>query len=169
MYVMVDFRFFLPEILQESSWLSSCILLIQGYLLARGIVAVYQDCTRARHSPRVPAPVPPEAEPRAEQEPQPAPSPRVVPPVPPPEADPPAPQPAPEEVPEAPPAVPFPVRIHHHHTTEVHPVEIFRTTEGQSYHLFRDCQHIRSMSNIKTNQLCSRCQQKHQRMQQQRG
>ena len=161
--MVLDFRLVLPEVLQESSWFSSCILLIQGYLLARGIQAVYQDVTRGRHLPRVPAPVPPEPQPAPVP---PVPSPRVVPPVPPPEADPPAPRPAPEEVPEATPAV---LRVHHHHTRVVPPDDIFRTTEGQSYHLFRDCQYIRSMAHIKTNQLCSRCQQKHQRIQQARG
>ena len=131
MLLALDFRFFLPEVLLESSWLASGLLLIMGFIQIRGIQALYQDVTRRGYQP------PPDAAP--------APGPEPV--------------PAPERVPE--PVPPPPPVVRHYVRQTVLPGTIWVSRTGKAYHVYQDCQYVHEKAQVDNYQVCLTCQKKH--------
>ena len=160
MILGLKFGLLLPEAFQETSWLSSLLLMVQGVLAARGLQGLWQDCRRPRRRVDQPQNVP-AAAPVAPPAPAPMAAAPVAPPAPAPMVPPPAPAPRAEPAPAPPRAAPEVIRVHHHKTTRVLPDKVFATDSASTFHMFRDCQHIKSLSSAKTKHLCQTCQRKH--------
>ena len=138
MILAMDIKLLLPEVFLESSLLFTMFVVMMGVIQIRGIHALYQDFTRYRATP--------EREPERQPEP-----------------------PVPDAVSEPPVAHPVvaefhqePVVVRHYIRTKMAPEKVWTSQQGHTYHLYEDCQYVRSRSNTKTWSCCSVCEQKAQ-------
>ena len=107
------------------------VVAMMGVIQIRGIQALYHDFTRHRATPA----------PQREQHPEPPVPPPVAPPV--------------AKTEPEPPAV-----IRQYIRTKTYPEKLWTSKVGSSYHLFENCQHIRTRAKVTSHELCSVCQQR---------